>query len=125
MELVDAPTMAPASCCLTSMGGPLIDTRREVAQFGRAYLHPDIVREAAAVLGLIDAGEAERAKAALAAAEEQLEAMDRELDELEGKYNALKASMAETMQHGFVVDRRGQIRYRETKAGNRIAKDET
>lgn len=115
--------MAPASCCLTSMGGPLIDTRREVAQFGRAYLSPDIVREAAAVLGLIDEREHQALVERCAELEEELRLLREDEESVLVKYDALRASMAETMQHGFVVDRKGTIRYRQSN-GSRAAKEE-
>lgn len=123
MELVSAPQMAPAVCCLSSQGGTLIDTRREIAQIGRGYLHPDVVRQAAAVLGMVDSTEAVLLKA-------RIEGLERELDELEAthkeiveQYNNLRGATAELLQHGATVDRRGTIRYRVVKPGERRLKE--
>lgn len=124
MELVDAPQFAPATCCLTSMGGPLIDTGRQVAQFGHAYLHPDVVREAATVLGMVPV---ERVAALEAQTVEQQRENERLVDDLDAiaeKYNALQGALTELLQHGATVDRKGTIRYRVCKPGDRQHKED-
>lgn len=120
MELVDAPQYAPATCCLTSQGGPLIDTYRQVAQFGHAYLHPDVVREAAHALGMVEELPPSPQMADLLA---ELEAKSAELEALAEKYDNLRGALAELQQHGMSVDRRGIIRFRLYKSGDRLVKD--
>lgn len=124
MELVDAPQMAPGVCALSNQGGTLIDTRREIAQIGRGYLHPDVVREAAAVLGLVDKAEYERELAELARNGERVAELEAQLAEVSEQYNNLRGALAELMQHGVTVDRRGTIRYRAVKPGERQLKDD-
>lgn len=124
MELVDAPQMAPGVCALTNQGGTLIDTRREIAQIGRGYLHPDIVREAADALGMVDAEQAEALRARVAELEETLKFLDGEYLEVIERYNNLRGALAELFQHGVTVDRKGTIRYRAVKPGERQVKED-
>jgi hypothetical protein len=124
MDLVDAPPYAPAVCCLTSQGGPLIDTHRQVANFGHAYLHPDVVREAAAALGMVDGSALDAAIAAVEERAAMVGQLEDALADVAEKYNNLQGALAELMQHGVTVDRKGTIRYRVCKPGDRVLKED-
>ncbi len=113
MEVVQDALVAPGCCVFTSTSsGPMVDLGQQVAHHGRGYISLALAGKIAAAIGAVDPLRMAELEAENVLLRQRLDELADGEDSIYAKYDRLRASLGELMQHGMMVDKRGVIRYR-------------
>lgn len=109
MELRESAELFPGCCVLSQSGdGPFIDLGTENVIGERKYVSAQLVRDMAAVLGLVDGRELEEASERILDLEAQLQ----EARGVQAELEELRASVRKTLNAGAVANRDGTFKLR-------------
>jgi hypothetical protein len=105
-RLVEGPPYPPAACLVTGRAdGPLVDTNITDNFGNRLYLHPTVIDQAGALLGLVPRGEHEAVVAAHEGSAARIAALEVQLEQAE----ELRLAVARTLHTGATIDRKGRL----------------